>query len=202
MSGWVILAALIAFGLAAFWLLGLRGAMFKLAAAALLVGASGYALQGRPGLAGSIHSAAAVNEVIPMTAARQAFFGDFSGSEHWLLMSESMARRGNTADAAGILRSAVREHPGDIELWIGLGNALVDHAGVITPAAEFAYERAAKLAPGHPAPPFFLGVALARSGDRAGAIKLWDQMLADAPADASWRPLVEDAIAALSPRPI
>ena len=202
MSGWLILAALIALGLAALWLLGVRGAMFKLAAAALLVGASGYALQGRPGLAGSIHSAAAAKEVIPMTAARQAFFGDFSGSEHWLLMSESMARRGNTADAAGILRSAVREHPRDIELWIGLGNALVDHAGVITPAAEFAYERAVELAPGHPAPPFFLGVALARSGDRAGAITLWRQMLADAPADAGWRPLVEDAVAALSPRPI
>ena len=197
MIGWVILAALIALALAAFRLLGVRGAMLKLAAAALLVGASGYALQGRPGLAGSPSAAAAGKQVIALSAARHAFFGDFSGSEHWLLMSDSMAGRGNTADAAGILRSAVREHPGDQQLWIGLGNALVDHAGVITPAAEFAYDRAAQLAPGHPAPPFFLGVALARSGDRAGAIKLWRQMLADAPADASWRPLVEDAVAAL-----
>ena len=96
----------------------------------------------------------------------------------------------------------MREHPGDPQLWIGLGNALVDHAGVLTPAAEFAFERAAELAPGHPAAPFFLGLALARSGDRAGAVKLWRKMLAEAPADAGWRPLVEDAIAALSPRPI
>lgn len=198
MSGWVILAALIALGLVAFRLLGLRGGMLKLVAAALLVGASGYALQGRPGLAGSPSAATAGKQVIALSVARHAFFGDFSGSEHWLLMSESMARRGNTADAAGILRSAVREHPGDPQLWIGLGNALVDHAGVITPAAEFAYDRAAELAPGHPAASFFLGVALARSGDRAGATKLWQQMLADAPADANWRPLVEDAIAALS----
>ena len=198
MSGWAILAALIALSLAALWLLGLRGAMLKLAAAALLVGASGYAIQGRPGLAGSPRRAAASKKVIPLTAARHAFFGEFTGSEHWLLMSESMARRGNTADAAGILRSAVREHPGDPQLWIGLGNALVDHAGVLTPAAQFAYERAAQLAPGHPAAPFFLGLALARSGDRAGAVEMWTQMLAEAPADASWRPLVEDAIAALS----
>jgi cytochrome c-type biogenesis protein CcmH len=198
MSGWVILAALIALSLAAFRLLRLRGPMLKLAAAALLVGASGYALQGRPGLAGSPRAATASKEVIPLTAARHAFFGEFTGSEHWLLMSESMARRGNTADAAGILRSAVREHPGDPQLWIGLGNALVDHSGVLTPAAEFAYQRAAELAPGHPAAPFFLGLALARSGDRAGAIAMWKQMLAEAPADASWRPLVEDAIAALS----
>lgn len=197
MSGWAILAALIGLGLAAFWLLGVRGAMLKLAAAALLVGASGYGLQGRPGLAGSVPAAAASRRVIALSAARHAFFGDFTPSEHWLLMSDSMAGRGNTADAAGILRSAVREHPGDPQLWIGLGNALVDHAGVITPAAEFAYDRAAQLAPGHPAPLFFLGVALARSGDRAGAIKVWRRMLAEAPADASWRPLVEDAVATL-----
>jgi cytochrome c-type biogenesis protein CcmH len=200
-SSWIVLAALIALSLGAFWLLGVRGAMLKLAAAALLVGASGYALQGRPGVAGSQRAATASREVIPLTGARHAFFGEFTGSEHWLLLSESMARRGNTADAAGILRSAVREHPGDPQLWIGLGNALVDHAGVLTPAAQFAYERAAKLAPGHPAPPFFLGLALARSGDRAGAVKLWKQLLADAPVDASWRPLVEQAIATLSQGP-
>ena len=198
MSGWIYLAALIVLGLAAIWLLGLRGPMFKLAAAAMLVGAAGYALQGRPGLPGSPRTATASNQVIPLTSARHAFFGEFTGAEHWLLMSESMARRGNTADAAGVLRSAVREHPGDPQLWIGLGNALVDHAGMLTPAAELAYQRAAQLAPGHPAAPFFLGVALARSGDRVGAVRLWKQMLAEAPADASWRPLVEDAVAALS----
>jgi cytochrome c-type biogenesis protein CcmH len=197
MSSWIVLAAFLSLSLAAFWLFGLRGAMFKLVAAALLVGASGYALQGRPMLAGSPRATDPTKEAIPLTGARHAFFGDFSGSEHWLLMSESMARRGNTADAAGILRSAVREHPGDPQLWIGLGNALVDHAGVLTPAAEFAYQRADELTPGYPAPRFFLGLALARSGNREGAVKLWKQVLAEAPAEASWRPLVEDAIAAL-----
>jgi len=198
MSGWIVLAVPIALSLAAFWLFRLRGPMLKLVAAALLVGASGYALQGRPGLAGSPRATTATSKVIPLTAARHAFFGDFSGSEHWLLMSESIARRGNTANAAGVLRSAVREHPGDPQLWIGLGNALVDHAGMLTPAAQFAYQRAAELAPGHPAAPFFLGLALVRSGDRAGAVKMWQQLLSEAPADASWRPLVEDAVAALS----
>ena len=197
MSSWIVLTVLIALSLGALGLLGLRGAMLKLAAAALLVGATGYALQGRPGLAGSPAAAARTTQIIPLTGARHAFFGDFSASEHWLLLSESMARRGNAADAAGVLRSAVREHPGDPQLWIGLGNALVDHAGELTPAAQFAYERAAELAPGHPAPPFFLGLALARSGNRAGAVALWKQLLAHAPVNAGWRPLVEDAVAAL-----
>ena len=201
MTSWIVLALLIGLSLGAFRLLGLRGAMLKLVATALLVGAAGYALQGRPGLAASPASTAGSTQVIPLTGARHAFFGDFSTSEHWLLMSESMARRGNTADAAGVLRSAVREHPGDPQLWIGLGNALVDHAGVLNPAAQFAYQRAAELAPGHPAPPFFLGLALARTGDRAGAVALWKQTLAEGPADAGWRPLVERAVAALETDP-
>ena len=202
MSGWLALAALMALCLAAFRLLGLRAAMLQLGAAALLIGASGYALQGRPGLPGSPRAEAAARQVIPLTGAREAFFGEFTRSGHWLLLSDSMARRGDTGDAAGILRSAVREHPRDAALWVGLGNALVDHAGVLTPAAQLAYERAAELAPGHPAAPFFFGLALARSGDRAGALALWREVLSDAPADAGWRPLVEDAVAALEgPKP-
>ena len=197
MTGWLTLALLTAAGIGAFRLLGLRGAMLQLAAAALLIGAAGYALQGRPGLGGFTRQAIDPRRVIPLGGARRIFFGEVGGSSHWLMMADSMASRGNTADAAGILRSAVREHPGDPILWIGLGNALVDHVGVLTPAAQLAYERAVQLAPDHPAAPFFFGVALARSGDRDSAVKMWRQILADAPADAAWRPLVEDAVAAL-----
>jgi len=96
-----------------------------------------------------------------------------------------------------ILQNAVHRYPRSPHLWIGLGNALVDHAHGLTPPAELAYRRAAELSPGYPAPPFFYGLALARSGDRAGAVRLWKQILADAPRDASWRPLVEQGIAVL-----
>ena len=202
MSGWLILAGLLALGLGVLRVLGLRGPMLQLGAAALLVGAAGYALQGRPSLPGSPRATATAREVLPLTGARNAFFGQFSRTGHWLLMADSMARSGRTADAAGLLRSAVREHPNDPALWVGLGNALVDHSGVLTPAAQLAYERAVELAPGHPAARFFFGLALARSGDRAGAVTLWRRILAEASADASWRPLVEDAVAALeSPAP-
>jgi cytochrome c-type biogenesis protein CcmH len=46
-----------------------------------------------------------------------------------------------------------------------------------------------------------MGLALARSGDHDGALSLWKGVLADAPANAEWRPVVEDAVAALQAPP-
>lgn len=199
MSGWFVLVVLLGAALLGLRLLGVRGPLLQLSLAALLFGAAGYAIQGRPGLDSSTRATEQRRPPIPLTSLRHAFGGKFGPTEHWLLIAESYARRGNTADAVGVLKSAVREHPGDPSLWVGLGNALVDHAGVVTPAAELAYRRAAELAPAYPAPRFFFGLALARSGDRQAALSLWHSVLADAPADASWRPYVEDAIAALQP---
>jgi cytochrome c-type biogenesis protein CcmH len=171
--------------------------MLQLSAAALLLGSAGFAVQGEAGLAGSPRSAGQRTPPVPLTKLRHAFFGTFGPTEHWLVISESYASRGDTEQAAKALTAAVREHPGDPLLWVGLGNALTDHAGTLTPASQLAFSRAAELAPGHPAPPFFLGLALVRSGDPQDGIALWQKLLADAPADASWRPLVEDAIRAV-----
>ena len=199
-NGWLSLALLGAATLGALRLLGLRGAMLQLAAAALLFGAAGYALQGRPGLAGSPRNIATPRPPLPLTGARRALMGQFNASDRWITIAEGYASRGDTRSAAGVLGSAVREHPTDAFLWVGYGNALFDHAGTLTPAARRAYARAIELAPDHPAPHFFLGLALARSGDRDGALAQWKPILATAPADASWRPLVEGGIASLEPK--
>lgn len=201
MIGWLILMLLIAASAGALWLLKVRGGLLTAAGAALVFGAAGYALQGSPGLPDAPANAGAERSVIPLTEARHAFFGNFSAEESWLGMSEGLARAGNTEDAVGILQNAVGRYPGSVQLWIGLGNALVDHAHGLTPPAELAYRRAAELAPGHPAAPFFYGLALARSGDRAGAVAVWQRILATAPPKASWRPLVELGVATLSPKP-
>jgi cytochrome c-type biogenesis protein CcmH len=201
LMGWAILLILVALSLAVFWLLGVRGGLLKAAAAALLVGGSGYALQSRPELAGSPAKGMAGRDVVPLAEARHAFFGQFTSAESWLKMSEALARNGNSEDAVGILQNAVHRYPGDAQLWIGLGNALVDHAHGLTPPAELAYRRAVEISPGYPAPPFFYGLALARSGDREGAIAVWKEILAKAPAKAEWRPLVEGGVAALNRPP-
>jgi cytochrome c-type biogenesis protein CcmH len=200
MTGWIILAVLFAAALGALALLRVRGSILMLSASAMLFGCIGYVLQGHPGLAGSPREAESLQAPIPLTDMRHAFFGNFTGEESWLSISDALARSGDTEEAVGVLQNAVGKYPRNAQLWVGLGNALVDHAGVLTPASEYAYERAAELAPGHPAPVFFMGLALARSGDGQGALALWKQVLAQAPADAPWRPMIEDAVAALSPK--
>lgn len=197
--GWFILLLLFAASLTLLRWLGVRGGLLKAAAAALLLGSTGYALQGRPDLSGSPAPENQTRDIVPLAEARHAFFGSFTPAESWLRMSEGFARTGNTEDAVGILQNAVGRYPGDPQLWIGLGNALVDHSRGLTPPAEFAYRRAAELSPGYPGPPFFYGLALARSGDRQGAVEVWKRILAEAPPDASWRPLIEQGVAALSP---
>jgi len=194
---WLALIAAITLGL--LWLLKLRGPMLTLAAAAIVFGCAGYAFQGRPDLDGSPRSAGERSPPMPLTGARHALTGQFDYSDIWLNMADALASRGRTEDAAMLLQSQVGRHPGDYKLWLGLGNALADHSRTLSPAARFAFARSAELAPGHPAPPFFLGLAEARSGNPREAARLWREILADAPANASWRPLVENALLLVQP---
>ena len=201
MIGFVMLILLMLLSIGGLRLLRVRGAALTASAAAVLIGGAGYALQGSPGLPAAPAQNMEARDFFPLTQARHAFFGEFSPEESWMRMSEALARDGQSTDAVGILENAVKRYPSSAQLWIGLGNALVDHARGMTPAAQLAYKKAEEVAPGHPAAPFFYGLALARSGDREGALDKWRQILATAPKDASWRPLVEQGVAALQTPP-
>lgn len=195
--GWIILLLLIVGGFGALWLMRVREGLLTAALAALMVGASGYALQGRPRLAGAPARGSEGQKVQVLTEARHAFFGNFSGEESWLRMSEALAGHGNTEDAVGLLQNAVRRYPTNPQLWIGLGNALVDHGHGLTPPAEFAYRRAAELMPGHPAPRFFYDLALIRSGGGEPALRDLVALMREYP-DASWRPMVGTLVMAVA----
>ena len=196
--GFLILAAVALLTIALLWLSRMRGSMLTLAGAAIAFGSAGYALQGSPGLIGQPRAAAERPAPMPLAGARHAMTGQFDYADTWLNMADALASRGKTEDAARLLQAQVARHPRDYKLWVGLGNALTDHARTITPAGRLAFERAAELAPGYPAPPFFLGLAEARSGNPEEAVRLWREILAGAPANASWRPIVEDGVMLMS----
>lgn len=196
--GFVILALIGLATAATLWRLGhLRGAGLQLTLAAILLGSAGYILQGRPLLAGSPRDEGARPAPMPLTAPRQAMLGRFNQADRWLIIADSFASRGKTEDAVKVLQSAIRAHPDDFALWIGLGNALVDHSGMNNPAATLAFQRARELAPNHPAPLFFQGLALARSGQQPEALAMWRQAQQLTPAGVSYRPMIDGMIGAL-----
>lgn len=197
--GWLWLFVLLAVTAGGLWVAGrLRGAALQVTLAALMLGAAGYALQGRPELGGAPREGGLSRPAFPLTEARQAMLGTFTAGERYLLIADSFARRGNTSEELGAIRAGLRERPDDLALRIGFANALVDHAQMITPAAELAFEQARAIAPRHPAPPFFEGLARARSGDLERGLELFRQALAMTPEGTSYRPMIEQGVAMVS----
>jgi cytochrome c-type biogenesis protein CcmH len=159
--------------------------------AALALGLAGYALQASPGLPGAPDSgvgAQATDGSALIEARRRIMDRADEPVPPYLLTADAFARRGQYQDAAGLLRSAVREHPRDAEAWLALGNALVEHGeGSLSPAALYAYRQADAAEPGSAGPVFFLGLALIRRGEVIEAHRLWSAQLAAMPADAPGR---------------
>ena len=166
--GWLLILLFAAAVLLALWRLGgFDRTALQLLGAALFVAMAGYAWQGRPALPGK-PVPPPVWQKLPDTefaGAREGMLGQFDTAARWLTIADSYHRSGDTQNAAGVIRAGIRAHPNDADLWVGLGNALIVHAdGMMTPAAELAFQRAAKLAPDHPGPKFFYGLALAQGG--------------------------------------
>ncbi|MEQ7872843.1 tetratricopeptide repeat protein [Sphingomonas sp. ASV193] len=194
----VLLALIVAIAAGLMWLLRLRGPMLVFGLAALLVGSAGYVLQGHPGLDGAPREGVAPPPPLPLAGARAALMDQFSYGAHWLVMADALESEGETQDAVNLIAAQIKRHPDDYDLWVGLGNALVDHGHGLTPAAQQAFDRAQAIGPAAPAAPFFRGLAMARSGQVDEGVAVWRDLLAHAPANASWRPFIENAISMVS----
>ncbi|TMJ18991.1 MAG: tetratricopeptide repeat protein [Alphaproteobacteria bacterium] len=200
-TGWIVMAVLtlLTGGGLAIFVRGDKGAL-QFTAAALLLALAGYAWQGHPGFAGAPRVAPGRISLPDSEFAktRGDMLGRFDQASAWLNMADSFQRRGDTQTAAELLQGAVRRTPDNPDLWVGYGNALLLHGGgIMNPAAELAFERAAALAPGHPAPRFFYGLALAQSGDYAAAERIWREIVAEAPPGAEYRAVVEERLRAI-----
>ncbi|GAA0300630.1 hypothetical protein GCM10009087_08060 [Sphingomonas oligophenolica] len=197
--GWIVLALVgIAAGFA-LWIGGIARPLWSFVGAALMLGAAGYALQSGPSLPGHpVESFAEPIEVDPaMTQLRESMLGAFTADNAYLVAADAMTRSGDTRSAVQAVLGGIKRYPKSLTLWTGLGTALEQHDGTVSPATLFAFQHAMYLAPQHPAPPFFLGLAYIRAGEYAKARPYWARALALAPAGASYRQPIADRLTAL-----
>lgn len=153
-------------------------------ATALLLGLAGYAWQGEPGLTGKpVASGKARVEFDEALAKKRTEIGErISSATKWLVVSDALARQGDTQNAANVLLSGLRENPRDANLWVGMGNALLVHGGgALSPAADYAFQQALRFDPKGASPPYFYGLALAESGEFERSRDMWLRLAARLP---------------------
>lgn len=196
--GWLIflLLALIVAGL--LWRFGRlpKGGM-EMVAAALFLAVAGYAWQGSPGLSGKPTPAPETAKVPDSAFAleKDKLLSQVGSDADVLNAADAFHRQGLNQYAVGIIKGALEKRPNSADLWVGLGNAMVVHGGgMMSPASELAFQRAAAIAPDHPGPPFFMGLAYAQAGQLDRAEAVWRDLLDRAPANASWRPEIEQRL--------
>jgi len=170
-------------------------------AAALALGLAGYALQANPGLPGA-PAATRADKDVPgegLKLARQAMVApEKRSSSKQLLTADAFAARGQTENAAVLLGAAVAENPNDAEVWLALGNVLVEHAdGRLTEPALFAYARAEQADPEGIGPGYFLGLSQLREGRILEGRDTWAETLARAPEDAAGRDVMAEQLGTL-----
>jgi len=114
----------------------------------------------------------------------------------WTVLAPVLARLGRYDDAVRAYRNAITYAGDSAERRSDLGEALAGAAGgVVTAEAKAEFERAVAQSAGEPKASYFLGLAAEQDGRQADAAAIWRGMLAKAPADAPWRPLIEAALA-------
>ena len=188
--GYVWLALLGMAALAALWLFGVARSLWPAVGAALMLGAAGYAWQGRPTLTGTLARPDAESSAVEpaLVDLRERLMGRFTQDTAYFVAADAMTRSGNRDAAATVMLAGVRKLPRSFIVWTGLGTTLAARDGEqVSPASLLAFQQAARLAPEHPAPPFYLGLAYARAGDAARAAGLWRRAITLSPESATYR---------------
>jgi cytochrome c-type biogenesis protein CcmH len=199
MNGWVALALLSAISLAALVLIGrLQKGYWQLAAAAILLGMTGYALQGRPSVQSSPAKPRAAKEdaAVQMVAMRADMDQSFGGAKRWLVTADSFASQGDYTLSASYIQAGLKQDPSDPDLWSALGlQLMLASNGEMSLPAQLAFDKARAIRPNYPAPYYFGGLSRLFRGDIDGAILFWEKTLSLATPNAKWKPRLESQLA-------
>jgi len=114
----------------------------------------------------------------------------------WSVLAPVLARLGRYDEAVRAYRNSITYNGDSAERRADLGEAIAGAAGgVVTAEAKAEFERAIALNGEAVKANYFLGLAAEQDGRSAEAASIWRTMLAKAPPDAPWRPLLQAALA-------
>jgi cytochrome c-type biogenesis protein CcmH len=114
----------------------------------------------------------------------------------WNVLAPVLAKLGRYDDAVRAYRNSITYNGDSAARRADLGEALAAAAGgIVTSEAKAEFERAIALNADEAKASYFLGVAAEQDGRTTEASSIWSAMLAKAPPDAPWRPLVQAALA-------
>jgi cytochrome c-type biogenesis protein CcmH/NrfG len=200
MNGWIVLGLLSVLSLSVLtWFVRSSKGLWQIAAAAVLLGMTGYALQGRPSAPSSPAKSLAASEVgaTQLIDIRADMDQSFGGAKRWLVTADSFAKQGDYASAASYIQSGLRSDPKNSDLWSALGlQLMLASEGQMSPPAQLAFDKALAIRPNHPAPYYFTGLARMISGDLNGGVLLWEKTLSLAMPDAKWKVSIESQLQA------
>ncbi len=118
-----------------------------------------------------------------------------SDGRAWEVLAPVYMRLGRFDESARAWANAIRLNGATASRETDYGEALVAAAnGVITVEAKSAFDRAHVLDKDDVKTRFYLGMAADQDGRRADAEAIWRDMLAKAPPDAPWIPVIRQAL--------
>src|SRR4051794_6857038 len=113
----------------------------------------------------------------------------------WNVLAPVLAKLGRFDDAIRAYRNSITYNGDSAARRADLGEAIVAAAGgVVTAEAKVEFERAVARDANEAKASYFLGVAAEQDGRPNEAASIWRAMLAKAPPDAPWRPLLQAAL--------
>jgi cytochrome c-type biogenesis protein CcmH len=114
----------------------------------------------------------------------------------WNVLAPVLVKLGRYDEAVRAYRNSITYNGNNAARRADLGEALTAAAGgVVTSEAKAEFERAVALNADEFKARYFLGLAAEQDGHTGEAAAMWRTMLAKAPPDAPWRPLVQAALA-------
>ena len=107
--------------------------------------------------------------------------------DRWVMVGEAYEKLGRPREAVETFRIAKQIAPDDQAITASLGGALIDaDGGAVGEEAKKLFQSIPADSDSQPEARYYLALAAAQAGDMKTALRGWQSLMADSPADASW----------------